>query len=91
MTESILDGVSNFLGVVILENLGSLLEEVAAHGIYEDSVPDESVDELVEGHAQAQKSSNFGEGRVDGVKLCRIEIQLDFWTFGLDIRNPYYN
>ena len=51
MTESILYSVSNFLGVVILENLGSLLEEVAAHGIDEDSVPDESVDKFVEGHA----------------------------------------
>ena len=78
VTESVLDGVSNFLGVVILENLGSLLEEVAAHGIDEDSVPDESVDKLVEGHAQAQKSSDFGKGRVDGVKICRVEIQLAF-------------
>ena len=78
VTESILDSVSNFLGVVILENLGSLLEEVAAHGIDEDSVPDESVDKLVEGHAQAQKSSNFGEGIIDGIKLCGVEIQVAF-------------
>ena len=77
MTESVLDGLSDFLGVKTLENLGSLLEEVAAHGIDEDSVPDESVDELVEGHAKAQKPSDFGEGRVDGVKFCRVEIQVD--------------